>query len=346
LVETNGYDISYLEHDLTNCKLCSWECGVDRIAGDIGVCGITVPEVASSQLHPAPPASYDAFMTGCSFRCLFCQNWAISTYPTNPSNLVEGYYDPKGWAEMALAFLASPEARMMGADRLFFTGGEPSCSLPWVEEVVREARRIDSTIKVNFDTNGFVPPKTFDRILSVSTSITFDIKAFHPEVFSALTGAFVEPVLKRAKNLASTAPEKLWEFRVMVISGIHEHEVEDLCDFLADIGPDLPVNFLAFRPNFIMEDCPGATRALLEHCVSLGKRAGLTNVSWSGRAGIEATIPEGIKGREKELEGSPGERLAMAFAKERGCISNRRNCGKCKAVHECILKRYEPAERW
>ena len=104
-------------------------------------------------------------------------------YPANQSGSIEGYYDPKGWAEMALAFLASPQARSMGADRLFFTGGEPSCSLPWIEKVVEEAKSIERSIKVNFDTNGFVPVKTFERILSISDSVTFDIKAFHPDVF-------------------------------------------------------------------------------------------------------------------------------------------------------------------
>ena len=142
----------------------------------------------------------------------------------------------------------------------------------------------------------------------------------------------MEPVLRNAKHIAKHAQEKLWEFRVMAISGIHEHDVEDLCDFIAKLGPEMPVNFLAFRPNFVLEDQPGATGELMDFCVSQAMRA--------------ATIPQGIKGKEKELDGSPGERLAMAFARERGCISRKRDCGNCMVVHECILKRYEPAKRW
>ena len=226
---------AYLEDDLSQCKLCERQCGVDRLDGEVGVCGITLPEVASSQLHPAPPASFDAFMTGCNFRCLFCQNWLISTYPANSAAMergVEGYYDPRSWAELGAANLNSPFAKRMNADRLFFTGGEPTCSLPWVEAVVKHARGIDSSIKVNYDTNGYMTRESLGRVLELSTSITFDIKAYDEKIFRALTGAEVEPVLRNAEYIGQHAKDKLWEFRIMVIPGVHEQDVDGLTGFI------------------------------------------------------------------------------------------------------------------
>ncbi|MDI6859206.1 MAG: radical SAM protein [Methanocellales archaeon] len=323
--------MKYLD-ELKNCKLCEWRCGVNRLEGERGVCGITIPEVASSMLHPAPPASYDAFLVGCSFRCLFCQNWRISNYPDNPaSGSIEGYYPPKEWAELAVHSLRSFSAKMIGADRLFFTGGEPTCSLPWVEEVVKEARRIDASTKVNYDTNGFLTMESLKRVLRFSTSITFDIKAYNEDTFRALTGAPVEPVLRNAEYVGKRARDKLYEFRIMVIPGIHEKEIPALCEFIASIDLSLPTCFLAFRPNFIMDSHKGATRELMEFCVDMARKRGLENVGWSGSTGISGELPA-----------SRQAKLASAYALEKGCARERRSCGECDSREKCQIKRYVP----
>jgi pyruvate formate lyase activating enzyme len=218
---------------------------------------------------------------------------------------------------------------MIDADRLFFTGGEPSCSLPWVEEVVKEARKIDSKVKVNYDTNGFLTMDSLKRVLEFTNSITYDIKAFNERTFNALTGAFVEPVLRNAGYVAKHAKKKLWEFRILTIPGIHEEEVEDLCRFIADIDETLPVAFLAFRPNFTMEDYHGAPLELMDFCVRTARRCGLENAEWSGRPGI----------RGKVLD-ETGEALAMRFAEEVGCTSSPRMCGACEKAHDCEVKKY------
>ena len=335
---------NYLEDDLSHCSLCEWECGVDRLDGEVGVCGITLPEVASSQLHPAPPASFDAFMTGCNFRCLFCQNWLISTYPANSAAVergVEGYYEPRSWAELGVANLNSAYAKAMNADRLFFTGGEPTCSLPWVEAVVEHARGIDKTIKVNYDTNGYMTKKSLGRVLAIATSITYDIKAYDEKLFRALTGAEVEPVLRNAEYIGKHAKDKLWEFRVMVIPGVHEQDVDGLTSFIAGIDPVLPVNFLAFRPNFVMEKHPGASRKLMGLCVETAEKNGLENVTWSGQIGIKGDVPTGVKDRMKE---SDAVELVTAYASEYGCVSpQERQCGQCKKINDCKIKKYQPS---
>jgi len=58
--------------ELSECILCEHRCGVNRLAGERGACGVTLPEVASAGLHPAPPASYTIFLPGCRYRCLNC----------------------------------------------------------------------------------------------------------------------------------------------------------------------------------------------------------------------------------------------------------------------------------
>lgn len=68
------------------CALCPRRCGVDRTAGKVGVCGMT-DELRIARIAPhmweEPPisgtrGSGTIFFSGCSLRCVFCQNRVIS----------------------------------------------------------------------------------------------------------------------------------------------------------------------------------------------------------------------------------------------------------------------------
>ena len=69
-----------------DCQLCPRLCRVDRIAGEVGVCGETaVCRVASSVPHHGEEPCFTGergsgtiFFSGCACRCVFCQNWQIS----------------------------------------------------------------------------------------------------------------------------------------------------------------------------------------------------------------------------------------------------------------------------
>jgi putative pyruvate formate lyase activating enzyme len=71
---------------LARCELCPHGCGVDRLAGERGVCGMgDLPKVSSWNLHAweEPPisghrGSGTIFFSGCTGRCCFCQNYPIS----------------------------------------------------------------------------------------------------------------------------------------------------------------------------------------------------------------------------------------------------------------------------
>jgi putative pyruvate formate lyase activating enzyme len=73
---------------LRRCDLCPHDCGVDRIAGETGVCRAGFrPRIASANVHHGeePPLSGSngsgtIFLTGCSLKCRFCQNFPISQF--------------------------------------------------------------------------------------------------------------------------------------------------------------------------------------------------------------------------------------------------------------------------
>ncbi|HEX9079817.1 MAG TPA: radical SAM protein [Desulfuromonadaceae bacterium] len=71
---------------LKACDLCPHGCGVDRIRGERGICrsGL-LPRIASANVHRGeePPisgvnGSGTIFLSGCSLKCRFCQNFPIS----------------------------------------------------------------------------------------------------------------------------------------------------------------------------------------------------------------------------------------------------------------------------
>ena len=72
--------------DLTNCRLCPRNCGVNRKAGELGFCGLpeTIRAARAALLYCEEPCISGAngsgaiFFTGCNIGCRFCQNVDIS----------------------------------------------------------------------------------------------------------------------------------------------------------------------------------------------------------------------------------------------------------------------------
>lgn len=69
-----------------NCLLCPRKCGINRAAGQTGVCGVSAEiKVARAALHyweepciSGKRGSGAVFFSGCSLHCVFCQNREIS----------------------------------------------------------------------------------------------------------------------------------------------------------------------------------------------------------------------------------------------------------------------------
>jgi putative pyruvate formate lyase activating enzyme len=73
---------------LKSCDICPHDCRVNRIKGERGVCGAgLLPKIASANIHTGeePPISGEkgsgtVFLSGCSLKCRFCQNFPISQF--------------------------------------------------------------------------------------------------------------------------------------------------------------------------------------------------------------------------------------------------------------------------
>jgi pyruvate formate lyase activating enzyme len=232
----------------------------------------------------------------------------------------------------------------MSADRIFFSGGEPTIHLPYIERVVFEARRLRPKLKVNFDTNGFMTEESLKRVLNFATSITFDLKAFYDDTMRAVTGVPVAPVLRNAEIVARHAKDQLWEFRIVVMPEINEDDIGPICSFLSSISEDLPVAFLSFRPNFVLDQHRGASKQLMARCLEQARDAGLKRATAAGVADIPGK--GGFFSKELDavakLYERPGAALAASYASAKGCSTHPRDCGGCLSANKCPIKKYMP----
>jgi pyruvate formate lyase activating enzyme len=117
-----------------------------------------------------------------------------------------------------------------------------------------------------------------------------------------------------------------------VIPKINALEIQPLTEFIASIDPTLPVCFLAFRPNFVFENHPGATLRRMDRCVEIAEQS---HAGISGKIlDIDFEMKQSYRSNEAQLTGS--------YAKDAGCRTHPRNCSMCLSNLECKLKRYTP----
>ena len=149
-------------HSLRHCELCPHRCGVDRLSGERGRCRSGAqPVVASRYLHPweEPPisgtrGSGTIFFSGCTGRCVFCQNYPISQLGVGREIDIEGlaevmldlqrrgahninFVTPSHWAAAILAALPLAVERGLRLPLLYNTSGyERVETLRWLEDVI------------------------------------------------------------------------------------------------------------------------------------------------------------------------------------------------------------------
>jgi putative pyruvate formate lyase activating enzyme len=111
---------------LEECILCERRCRVDRKDGKTGVCGVKGARLSSEFLHfgeePELIPSHTFFFAGCTFKCVFCQNWDISQDP-----FAGAIVEPKDVARTI-------EERC--GRNVNWVGGDPTSNLRFVLEVM------------------------------------------------------------------------------------------------------------------------------------------------------------------------------------------------------------------
>ena len=174
-------DLSFSAYE--RCELCPRRCGVDRAAGDVGVCGETGQlMVARCALHfwEEPPISGDAgsgtiFFSGCPLRCAYCQNHEISHegagLPVSPSRL----------ARMML------EQQDRGALNINLVTPLPFA--PHIVDAVFCAREAGLSLPVVCNTSGYERAEMVDALAGVVDVWLTDFKYADPDLAALFSAA-------------------------------------------------------------------------------------------------------------------------------------------------------------
>jgi pyruvate formate lyase activating enzyme len=230
--------------------------------------GLCVDPVEKKPLnHFLPGTPVLSFGTaGCNLGCRFCQNWDISK---------SREIDTLGWS-------ASPEALAAAAQRLgcrsvAFTYNDPVIFLEYAMDVADACR--ERGIKAIAVSAGYVNPAPRAELFAHMDAANIDLKAFSEAFYQKITFSKLAVVLDTLEYLRSTG---VWfEITTLLIPGHNDSdaELQAQCAWLMEhLGPDVPLHFSAFHPDFKMRDVPRTPPETLSRARRIALAAGLRYV--------------------------------------------------------------------
>lgn len=259
-----------------NCKLHEGQRGFCyvRQARDNGVVltsygrasGFCIDPVEKKPLnHFYPGTSVLSFGTaGCNLGCLFCQNWDIS----------------KAREDDRLQSWALPEAIVSAAEELgcksiAFTYNDPVIFAEYAIDCAIVARK--RGIKTVAVTAGYMNPEPRREFYAHMDAANVDLKGFTEDFYHKRCFGELAPVLDTLMWLKRET--KVWfEVTTLLIPGHNdsEKEVGELCAwFVKNLGPDVPLHFTAFHPDYKMVDVPPTPPETLTRARRQARSAGL-----------------------------------------------------------------------
>ncbi len=218
--------------------------------------------------HFYPGSSVLSFGTaGCNLGCKFCQNWDIS----------------KARQFDKLAERASPEAIADAAVRqgcrsIAFTYNDPVIFAEWAIDVAAACRaRGVATVAV---TAGYITDVARPAFYAAMDAANVDLKAFTDGFYRKLCFAELGPVLDTLRWLRHES-DVWFEVTTLLIPGQNDSpaEIDALVGWFArELGPEVPLHFTAFHPDYRMTDIERTPAATLTRARAQALAAGLRHV--------------------------------------------------------------------
>ncbi len=182
---------------------------------------------------------------GCNLGCKFCQNHDISK--SREMDTLQAPATPDAIADAALAH---------GCRSVAFTYNDPTI---WAEYAIDIAHAChDRGLKTVAVTAGYISPHARREFYQHIDAANVDLKAFTQTFYRKLTQTHLAPVLDTLRYLKHETP--VWiELTTLLIPGQNDSpdEITRMCDWVVqDLGPDVPMHFTAFHPDFKMTDTP------------------------------------------------------------------------------------------
>jgi len=215
--------------------------------------------------HFLPGTSVMSFGTaGCNLACKFCQNWDMS----------------KSREMDTLADEASPEkiarvAREMGARSVAYTYNDPVIFHEYAIDIAKECAKLG--VKNVAVSAGYVCPEPRAEFYRHMDAANIDLKAFTEDFYKKICGGHLDAVLDTLKYLKHET--KVWfELTTLIIPGENdsESELDAMTRWVVEeLGPDVPMHFTAFHPDWKMMDHSSTPPSTLTRAREIAVRNGV-----------------------------------------------------------------------
>ena len=290
LREAEYYD-PYSEKNV-RCRLCPNKCVISQ--GNRGLCRVrenkdgklyamSYAKVCALHIDPIEKKpffhykpggrAYSIATAGCCLRCKYCQNWQISQFP--PEKLNYKYLPPTQVVN---------EAKKHYTPIIAYTYSEPVVFYEFMKDTAIIARQnnIDNVVI----TSGYINPEPLSELCRYIDAIKVDLKGFSREFYRKICGGELENVLEAMRVIKEN---KIWlEIVNLVIPTLNEGRTEfkKMADWIMDnLGPDVPVHFSRFHPDYKLRNLPATPIKTLEKAIKIADDTGLKYVYIGNVAG-------------------------------------------------------------
>ena len=228
-----------------------------------GYCVDPIEKKPLNQFLPGTPVL--SFGTaGCNLACKFCQNWDISK-----SREVDTL------ADAAAPELIAAAAQQLGCASVAFTYNDPVVFMEYAVDTAKECHK--RNIKTVAVTSGYMCPEPRCEFYTHMDAANVDLKAFSDEFYQKTCGGALTPILDTLKYLKHET--SVWiEITTLLIPGKNDsdQELEASAAWIAEhLGPDVPLHFSAFHPDYKMSDVPPTPTATLGRARQIALKHGL-----------------------------------------------------------------------
>jgi pyruvate formate lyase activating enzyme len=296
---TEGHPARYwhaLADGRVQCDLCPRYCRLHE--GQRGLCfvrarhrdamvlttwgrssGFCIDPIEKKPLnHFLPGTPILSFGTaGCNLTCKFCQNWDISK--ARELDRLTDLATPVAIAEAALA---------TGCRSVAFTYNDPVIFLEYAVDVAAACRaRGIHPVAVSA---GYITPEPRAELFRWMDAANIDLKGFTEGFYKRLCSGALRPVLDTLAYVHHDTDCWL-EITTLLIPGENDDpaEIEALSRWVLDeLGPDVPLHFTAFHPDWKLMDHPPTPKRTLVEAHRIAKAVGLHHV-YTGNVHDRAT---------------------------------------------------------
>jgi len=268
------------------CDLCPRDCKLHE--GQRGLCfvrkmeggemhlttygrssGFCIDPVEKKPLnHFYPGSSILSFGTaGCNLACKFCQNWDISK-----SKEMDRLQDEAAPETIAAA------AVKLGCKSVAFTYNDPVIFAEYAMDIADACHA--KGVQAVAVTAGYIHAAPRREFYAKMDAANVDLKGFTDDFYWKICGGHLQPVLDTLVYLVKET--KVWtEITTLLIPGKNDsdEELKAECRWIkANLGPDVPLHFTAFHPDWKMTDIERTPPATLTRAREIALLAGLNYV--------------------------------------------------------------------